>query len=348
MGKASESLTDLPSCETMNAIEITAPGGPEVLEACRRPIPAPGPGEVLIKVLAAGVNRADLMQRRGLYPPPKGASDIPGLEVAGIVVALGPGVQTPRLGEQVCALLTGGGYAEYCCADAPLCLPIPGDLSMTEAASLPEACFTVWANLIEIGQLRHGERILIHGGASGIGSYAIQLAKTLGAEVFATAGSPAKCDLCAQLGAHPINYRDEDFNQRILDLSAGYGVDVILDLIGGPYLKQHLALLAPGGRLILIATQGGPKTDINLLPILLKRLTISGSTLRSRPLAAKTLLAEALQAKLWPLLINRQIRPIIDRSLALADAAKAHQVMERGEHIGKLILNVADANAHIP
>jgi NADPH2:quinone reductase len=348
MGKASGTAYHLPSCKTMNAIEITAPGGPEVLEICRRPIPEPGPGEVLIKVVAAGVNRADLMQRRGLYPPPKGASDIPGLEVAGIVVALGPGVRTPRLGERVCALITGGGYAEYCCADAQLCLPIPGDLSMTEAASLPEACFTVWANLIEIGQLRHGERVLIHGGASGIGSYAIQLAQTLGAEVFATAGSPAKCDLCAQLGAQPINYRDENFTQRILDQSGGYGVDVILDMIGGPYLARHLELLAPGGRLIIIATQGGPKTEINLLPILLKRLTISGSTLRGRPLAAKTRLAEALQARLWPLLVNRQIRPIIDRGLALADAAKAHALMERGEHMGKLILNVTDANALMP
>jgi NADPH2:quinone reductase len=348
MGKTSETTTRLPSCGTMNAIEIIAPGGPDVLEICRRPIPLPSAGEVVIKVVAAGVNRADLMQRRGLYPPPQGASDIPGLEVAGIVVALGSGVQTPRLGERVCALITGGGYAEYCCADATLCLPIPGNLSMTEAASLPEACFTVWANLIEIGQLRYGERVLIHGGAGGIGSYAIQLARTLGAEVFATAGSPAKCDLCAQLGAHPINYRDENFSQRILDASAGYGVDVILDLIGGPYLPQHLALLAPGGRLLIIAVQGGPKTDINLLPILLKRLTISGSTLRGRPLTAKTLLAGALQANLWPLLINQQIRPIIDRSLDLADAAKAHQLMERGEHMGKLILNVADTNAHIP
>jgi NADPH2:quinone reductase len=322
----------------MTAIEIARPGGPEVLQTCRRPVPSPSPGEVLIKVAAAGVNRPDVMQRQGLYPPPPGASDIPGLEIAGEVIALGEGVQSPAIGDTVCALVTGGGYAEYCPAAASLCLPVPKGLSPVEAAALPETFFTVWTNVFDRGGLKSGERFLVHGGTGGIGTTAIQMAREFGAKVFATAGSPEKCAFCEQLGARAINYQQEDFVERLRTLTDGQGVDLILDLVGGPYLQRNLDSLAPGGRLVLIAVQGGPKTEINLLPIFLKRLTLTGSTLRPRAIAEKAAIAEALRDKVWPLLASGRIKPIVHGAFPLADAAEAHRLLESGRPIGKLVL----------
>lgn len=327
--------------ESMTAIEITRPGGPEVLRPCRRPVPAPAPGEVLIEVAAAGVNRPDIMQRCGLYPPPPGASDIPGLEIAGRVVALGEGVTAPEPGAEVCALVTGGGYAEYCPAAASLCLPVPAGWTATEAAALPETFFTVWTNVFERGGLRPGERFLVHGGSGGIGSAAIQLARAFGAEVFATAGGAEKCAFCERLGARAIDYRSEDFVERVRAASDGQGVDVILDVVGGPYLQRNLDALAPGGRLLLIAVQGGPKTDINLLPIFLKRLTVTGSTLRPRGVAEKAAIAQALRERVWPLLESGRIKPVVQGVLPLAEAAEANRRMDGGGQVGKLVLAVA-------
>ena len=324
----------------MTAIEIARPGGPEVLHICSRRVPPPGPGEALIKVAAAGVNRPDLVQRRGLYPPPPGASDIPGLEIAGEIVALGKGVRELAVGERVCALVTGGGYAEYCAAAAPLCLPIPLGLSLTEAAALPEACFTVWTNVFDRGGLKAGERFLVHGGAGGIGTAAIQLAREFGASVFATAGGPEKCAFCERLGASAIDYNREDFLERVRTLTAGQGVDLILDMIGGPYLQRNLDSLAPDGRLVLIAVQGGPKADINLLPVFLKRLSITGSTLRPRSVAEKAAIAAALRERVWPLLEAGRIKPLVHATFPLADAAEAHRLMESGRHVGKIVLTV--------
>ena len=323
---------------TMFAIEITQPGGPDVLQPCRRPVPVPGPGEVLIKVAAAGVNRPDAMQRKGFYPPPPGASDIPGLEVAGHVVAVGEGFKHPVVGDAVCALLTGGGYAEYCIANASLCLPIPKGLSLIEAATLPETFFTVWSNLFEQGELKRGERVLIHGGSSGIGSTAIQLAREFGAEVFVTAGSLEKCIFCEQLGAKAIDYTQEDFVGRIRELTEGKGVNLVLDMVGGPYLQRNLECLAPGGRLALIAVQGGPKAEIDLLPILLHRLTLAGSTLRPRSVAEKASLASTLKSQVWPLLKSGRIKPVVHATFTLGEAADAHHVLESARHVGKLVL----------
>lgn len=328
--------TSLPS--SMAAIDIVQPGEPEALQLRQRPVPRPGPGEVLIKVLAAGVNRPDVMQRRGLYPPPPGASDIPGLEIAGEIVALAEGVAGLALGDVVCALVTGGGYAEYCPAAASLCLPVPKGLSPVEAAALPETFFTVWTNVFERGGLKPGERFLVHGGTSGIGTTTIQLAREFGAEVFATAGSPEKCAFCERLGARAMNYREEDFVERIRDFTGGQGVDLILDMIGGPYLQRNLDSLAPGGRLVLIAVQGGPKTDINLLPVFLKRLTLTGSTLRPRTVAEKAGIAAALREHVWPLLEAGRIKPVIHATFPLAEAAAAHRLMESSRHIGKIVL----------
>lgn len=325
----------------MNTMEIAAFGGPEMLRPCRRRTPEPAAGEVLIRVAAAGVNRPDVMQRKGLYPPPPGASDIPGLEVAGEVVAVGRGVAEPELGDRVCALVAGGGYAEYCLAAAPLCLPIPDGFDPIQAAALPETFFTVWANVFERGGLRPGERFLVHGGASGIGTAAIQLARAFGASVFTTAGSAEKCRACEDLGASAINYREQDFVEAVKARTGGEGVDLILDIIGGDYLQRNLACLAIDGRLVQIAAQGGPRTEINLLPLMLKRLSITGSTLRSRSVPEKTAIADALKAKVWPLLEAGQIRPIIHAVFPLADAAQAHRLMESGRHIGKIVLGVA-------
>ena len=326
----------------MTAVEISEPGGPDVLVPAEREVPAPGPGEVLIAVEAAGVNRPDVMQRQGLYPPPPGASDIPGLEIAGTVVALGDGVSAPAIGARVCALVTGGGYAEYCAAAAPLCLPVPAGLDATEAASLPETFFTVWTNVFDRARLAEGESILVHGGSSGIGTTAIQLAGALGATVYVTAGSKAKCDACLALGATAaIPYRDEDFVERIVALTSGRGVDVVLDMIAGDYLARNLKCLATEGRLVIIAVQHGPKVEqLNVLPIMLKRLTVTGSTLRPRTVEQKAVIARSLREKAWPLVEAGTIRPIVHARFPLARAADAHRLMESSEHVGKIMLEV--------
>ncbi len=328
--------------ETMQVIEITAPGGPEVLLPATRALPSPGTGEVLIRVAAAGVNRPDAMQRAGLYPPPAGASDIPGLEIAGTIVAVGPDVQTPGLGDSVCALVTGGGYAEYCSAAAVLCLPFPQGFTALQSAALPETFFTVWSNVFDRGRLVAGERLLVHGGSSGIGTTAIQLAKAFGATVYCTAGTAEKCAACETLGAdRAINYKSEDFVERIGELTKGRGVDLILDMVMGDYLKRDLKCLAPDGRLVFIAVQGGPKIDsLNVLPIMLKRLTISGSTLRPRSLDDKADIAQSLAREVWPLLAQDLIAPVIHSSFALHEAAQAHRLLESSRHIGKIMLNV--------
>lgn len=325
---------------TMLAIAITQPGAVSVLEALEYPVPHPDPGEVLIQIAASGINRPDILQRRGLYPAPPGASEIPGLEVAGRVVELGEDVDTLALGDRVCALVNGGGYAEYCLATATLCLPIPPNLTCVQAAALPETSFTVWSNVFVRGQLKPGETLLVQGGGSGIGTTAIQLARQFGARVLATAGSDEKCAVCQALGAETVNYRESDFKDRVMALTRSKGVDLILDIIGGPYLSQHLDLLAPDGRLVIIAVQGGPKTTVNLVPILLKRLTVTGSTLRPRSLAEKALLAEALREQVWPLLETGRFRPIIHQTFPLQAVREAHALMESGQHIGKIVLVV--------
>jgi putative PIG3 family NAD(P)H quinone oxidoreductase len=325
----------------MRVVEITAPGGPEALRPARRPLPFPGPEEVLIRVAAAGVNRPDVMQRKGLYPPPPGASDIPGLEVAGEVVAAGSGVAEWEPGDAVCALVTGGGYAEYCLAHHLLCLPIPRGLSLAEAASLPETFFTVWSNLFDRARLQPGESLLVHGGSSGIGVAAIQMARAWGATVFVTAGTEDKCRFCEQIGAQAaINYRTEDFVEGVHQLTNGQGVDVILDMVGGDYLQRNLDSLAPDGRLVEIAVQRGPKTTINLLPILLKRLTLTGSTLRPRPVSVKAAIADKLRDKVWPALETGVIRPVVFHTFPLEQAAEAHRLMEESGHGGKIVLTL--------
>ncbi|MFP6749845.1 MAG: NAD(P)H-quinone oxidoreductase [Alphaproteobacteria bacterium] len=333
-------MTALP--ENMTAIEIAEFGPPEGLRPAQRPTPQAGHGEVLLKVAAAGINRPDVMQRTGNYPPPHGAPDIPGLEVAGEVVRVGTGVDSLALGDRVCALVAGGGYAEYCLAPAVLCLPVPKPLSMVEAAALPETFFTVWTNVFQRGGLRGGESILIHGGSSGIGTTAIQLAKAFGARVFATAGSLEKCQACEKLGTErAINYREEVFADVIAELTGGDGVDLILDMVGGDYVKPNIAALAVEGRLVQIATLHGPKVaDFNILPIMMKRLTLTGSTLRPRTVAQKAVIADELRDKVWPLLETGAVRPVMDQNFALAEAAAAHRRMEGGEHIGKIVLTV--------
>ena len=324
----------------MTAIEIAEPGGPDVLVPAEREVPEPGPGEVLVAVEAAGVNRPDVMQRQGLYPPPPGAPDIPGLEIAGTVAALGEGVDAPAVGARVCALVAGGGYAEYCTAPAPLCLPVPAGLDATEAAALPETFFTVWTNVFDRARLAEGESLLVHGGSSGIGTTAIQLAKAFGATVYATAGSKAKCDACLALGADAaIHYRDEDFVERIRALTGKRGVDVVLDMIAGDYLARNLKCLAVEGRLVIIAVQRGPKVEqLNVLPIMLNRLTVTGSTLRPRTVEQKAGIARALHEMVWPLLAAGTIRPIVHTRFPLTDAAGAHRLMESSRHIGKIVL----------
>jgi len=324
----------------MTAIEIAGSGGPDVLVPGEREVPEPAPGEVLVAVEAAGVNRPDVMQRQGLYPPPPGASDIPGLEIAGTVVAQGEGVDAPAAGARVCALVTGGGYAEYCTAPAPLCLPVPGGFDAAGAAALPETFFTVWTNVFDRARLAEGESILVHGGSSGIGTTAIQLAGAFGATVYATAGSKAKCDACLALGADAaIHYRDEDFVERIGALTGGRGVDVVLDMVAGDYVPRNLKCLATEGRLVIIAVQRGPKIgELNVLPIMLKRLTVTGSTLRPRTVEQKAAIARTLEAKVWPLLEAGTVKPIVHSRFPLSDAAGAHRLMESGAHVGKIIL----------
>ena len=330
-------MADLPT--EMTAIEITEPGGPEVLRPARRPLPEPAFGEVLIEVTAAGVNRPDTMQRQGHYPPPPGASDLPGLEVSGHVVANGPGARRYAVGAAVCALTHGGGYAEYCTAPETQTLPVPAGLSVTDAAGLPETCFTVWTNAFERARLRAGERLLVHGGSSGIGTTAIQIASALGVRVFATAGSAEKCAACERLGAErAINYRDEDFVGAVKELTGGEGVDVVLDIVGGSYLQRNLAALRPEGRLAQIAVQEASKSRIDLFALMLKRLSIVGSTLRPQSVDSKARIAAALEAQVWPLVESGLVRPVIDTRLPLEEAAAAHARMEAGRHIGKILL----------
>ncbi len=334
----SDSMAALPAL--MTAVEISEPGGPQVLLATQTTIPKPAAGEVLIEVAAAGVNGPDLMQRKGLYPPPPGASEIPGLEVAGTIAELGDQIHGLKVGQQVCALVTGGGYAEYCAAAEPLCLPVPKGFDMIQAAALPETFFTVWNNVFERGQLTDGESLLVHGGSSGIGTTAIQLARAMGANVFITAGSDEKCQFCETLGATSINYNMEDFVERVKQETNGVGVNLILDMVGGDYLQRNLSCLAEDGRLVQIAFQRGPKTNINLLPIMLKRLTVTGSTLRPRSIEEKAELADRLKQKVWPLLENGAVKPIVYKTFTLKDAAKAHEIMESSTQIGKIVLTV--------
>ncbi len=330
---------DLP--QTMRVVEITEPGGPDVLVAATRPLPVPGPGEVLIRVEAAGVNRPDVFQRQGGYPPPPGASDLPGLEVAGTIAALGPDVTGWRVGDAVCALLAGGGYADYATAPAPQCLPLPEGLDMVQAASLPETVFTVWTNVFERGGLLPGESLLVHGGTSGIGSIAIQLAKALGSIVYATAGGPEKAKACEALGAdRGIDYRNEDFVAVIKEVTGKRGVNVVLDMVGGDYLPRNIDCLAPDGRHVTIAFLRGPKAEINLTPIMLKRLTLTGSTLRARSVAQKGALAQAIQQHVWPLIAVGKVRPVIHATFPLEQAASAHRLMESSGHIGKIVLTL--------
>jgi len=326
----------------MIAIEISQPGDPEVLVAVERPRPQPAPGEVLIKVAAAGVNRPDVFQRRGRYPPPPGASDIPGLEVAGTVDALGADVHGWAVGDAVCALVAGGGYAEYCTAPAPQCLPAPRRLDLVAAAAIPETFFTVWTNVFERGRLQPNESLLVHGGSSGIGTTAIQLARARGSRVFATAGSREKCDACVRLGAErAIDYRQEDFVAVVRDTTGGRGVDVVLDMVGGEYFARNLESLAVDGRLIEIATLHGTKAELNIQAIMQRRLTITGSALRARPIADKGAIARAVHANVWPLLESGAVKPVVFATFPLRSAAEAHRVMESSAHIGKLVLIVS-------
>ena len=326
----------------MLCIEVSEPGGPDVLKLVERPDPEPGPGEVLIRVAAAGINRPDVLQRRGAYPPPPGASDLPGHEVAGTIAAVGAGVEGWRTGDAVCALVSGGGYATMCVAPAPQCLRVPATLDLVAAAAIPETFFTVWTNVFDRGRLQPGETALFHGGTSGIGTTAIQLAKARGATVFATAGSDDKVRACETLGARRgINYRTEDFVDVIRDITGGKGVDLILDIMGGSYLNRNLAALAVDGRLVQIGLMGGETASIDLRRVLGRRLTITGSTLRPRSVAEKGTIADALAREVWPLLEAGTVKPIVYDTFPLADASAAHRLMESSEHVGKIVLTVS-------
>lgn len=327
--------------QTMRVVEISEPGGAEVLVIGTRQIPDPKDYEVLIKVESAGLNRADVMQRNGNYPPPPGASDILGLEVSGTVAKVGSEVSNHSVGDEVCALLAGGGYAEYCVAPASSCLPVPTSMSLVDAGALPETFFTVWANLFMRGKLKAGERCLIHGGTSGIGSTAIQLAKAFGAEVFVTAGSDEKCAACIEFGATAaINYRTTDFVDEIKTQTNGKGVNLILDIISGEYVAKNIKCLADEGRMVIIATQGGFRAQINVLPIMTKRLTVTGSTLRPRTVEQKAEIADELRTHAWPLLNEGKIKPIIDSVFPMDEVRSAHQRIESGSHIGKILLTM--------
>jgi len=323
----------------MIAIEIREPGEPDVLVPVERPIPVPAEGEVLIRVAAAGVNRPDVFQRRGRYAPPPGASDTPGLEVSGTIETVGPGVTGVAAGDAVCALVSGGGYAEYCVAPAPQCLPVPRGMDVVTAAAIPETFFTVWTNVFQRGRLQPGESLLVHGGSSGIGTTAIQLAKARGARVFATAGSADKCAACERLGAERcVDYRTSDFVPVVRELTGGRGVDVVLDMVGGDYFARNLDVLAVEGRLVEIATLHGVKAEVNLQAVMARRLTITGSTLRPRPIADKAAIASELRQHVWPLLEDGTVKPVIHARFPLRDAAEAHRVMESSVHTGKLLL----------
>jgi NADPH2:quinone reductase len=332
-------MPDVPA--RMTAIAISAPGGPNVLVPEERPVPQPGEAELLVKVAAAGVNRPDVMQRMGQYPPPKGVTDIPGLELAGEVVAVGPGVQRFKVGDKVTALVAGGGYAEYCAVPEPQALPIPAGLSLIEAAAMPETFFTVYPNVFERGALKAGESLLVHGGSSGIGTVAIMLGKAFGARVFATAGSPEKCEACRKLGAEiAINYKSEDFVAVAKKATADKGVDVILDMVGGDYIDRNYDVAAVEGRIIQIAFQASPKATVDFRRMLGKRLHHTGSGLRPRSVADKGKIAQALEQKVWPLVGAGKVKPVIDSTYPLAQAAAAHERMESSQHIGKIVLTL--------
>ena len=327
--------------EEMRAIDPEAPGGPEQLVFERRPVPRPGAGEVLIRVAAAGVNRPDVLQRRGLYPPPAGAPSIPGLEIAGTVVAAGEDVPPDLAGAAVCALVSGGGYAEYAVASAGLCLPVPPSLTMVEAAAMPETLFTVWSNLFHRAYLREGETALVHGGTSGIGTMAISLCRLFEVRILVTCGDEAKCRQAEELGADcAINYRAQDFVEEVGRLTGGRGVDVILDMVGGDYLPRNLDCLAEEGRHVSIAVQSGPKAELNIAKLLMRRLTLTGSTLRARSVDFKTMLADDIRRNVWPLVDEGRLKPLIDSVFPLAEAAEAHRRMESGGHVGKIVLTV--------
>ncbi len=327
--------------EKMNVVAISAPGGPMVLKPERRDVPKPGPGEILIRVHAAGVNRPDVLQRKGAYPPPRGASDLPGLEVAGEVAAVGEGTARWTPGDRVSALTPGGGYAEYVAVHGSNALPLPAGFTYTEAAALPETCFTVWHNVFERGRLESGEVLLVHGGSSGIGTMAIQLATAFGATVVATAGTAEKCAACVKLGAaRAVNYREEDFVAAVREATAGKGADVILDMVGGSYVDRNLTAAAVEGRIVQIATQGGAVATADISKIMIKRLVYTGSTLRPRTVEVKGAIAAALESRVWPLLASRRVAPVMDMIFPLGDAWRAHERMEEGSHIGKIVLDV--------
>jgi NADPH2:quinone reductase len=326
----------LPTSQT--SIEITEPGAPEVLQAAARTVPQPAEKEVLIQVAAAGINRPDVFQRMGFYPPPPGVTDIPGLEVSGTVLAIGTEVTSWSVGDQVCALLAGGGYAEYAVAEESLCLPVPEGFSLTDAAALPETCFTVWHNLFERAQLKAGEWLLVHGGSSGIGTTAIQMASALGVNVIATAGNDAKCAVCEELGAvKAINYNQQDFVAACKELT-GAGVNVVLDMVGGDYVQQNFAACAPRARIVNIAFLRGSKVEVDLLPLMLKQLVLTGSTLRAQPLDDKARIAAGVKKQVWPLITQGKFKPIIDSRFPLAEASQGHALMETNQHIGKILL----------
>jgi NADPH:quinone reductase len=332
-------MADLP--QMMTAIEISTPGGPEVLMPCARPVPVPGPGEVVLKVAFAGVNRPDVIQRKGLYPPPPGASDLPGLEVSGTVVATGPGVDEGEMGTRYCALVSGGGYAEYCLARLDQCLPVSASLGMAEAAALPETLFTVWHNVFERGYACDGETILIHGGTSGIGTMAIKLGKLYGLQVIVTCGSDTKCDAAKALGAdHAINYSSSDFVEEVKNITGGAGVHLVLDMVAGSYVPRNLQCLREDGRHVTIAVQGGMVAEINMAQVMMRRLTLTGSTLRPRSPEFKALLAQEIYQSVWPMVTDGALRPEMNRIFPLREAAAAHAYMESGDHVGKIVLEV--------
>ena len=333
--------TELP--HEMRAVEIARPGGPEVLVPTSRPVPVPGPGEILIAVHAAGVNRPDVHQREGRYPPPPGASDLPGLEVAGTVATCGESASRFALGAEVCALVAGGGYAEYCAVPEVQALPVPRGLTLVEAAAVPETFFTVWTNVFDRGKLAAGESILVQGGSGGIGTTAIQLASARGARVFATAGGPEKCRTCEELGAErAIDHRIEAYDEVVREATNGRGVDVVLDILGGPHLERHLTILAPEGRLVLVSLLEGREAPIDLWTIMAKRLTVTGSTLRPRSPAEKGAIARTLEAEVWPLIESGRVRPRIDTTFPLEEAADAHRRLESRSHVGKIVLVVRE------
>jgi len=328
--------------ETMEAAGFEAPGGPEVLRIERLPVPVPGPGEVLVRVAFAGVNRPDVIQRQGFYPPPPGASPIPGLEISGDVVALGEGVGPELLGQPVCALVSGGGYAEYCLAQAEHCLPVPEGLPLDMAAALPETLFTVWHNVFERGWAKEGETVLVHGGTSGIGSMAIMLGKAFGLSVIVTCGGADKCAAALEIGAdHAIDYKAQDFVAEVAATTGGKGVELVLDMVAGDYVMRNLKCLADDGRHVTIAVQGGVRAELNMAEVMRRRLTLTGSTLRPRSAQFKALLTQEIARVAWPLVEQGKLRPVMDRTFPLAEAAAAHARMEQGAHIGKIVLKVA-------